>query len=79
MDISRFPLNGTKGAPLWVVLSHDRSSVLCDPGLDRPFSTPSRRRAEEVAKEYGGFVVTVREAIEAVTKSQKNFPGNAAN
>lgn len=65
----------SKSPTLWVVLSADKSTVLVDPGLgNKPFSTTNKKRAEQVAKESGGFAVPYKEAMDAVLKHPKNQP-----
>lgn len=64
---------------LWVVMDKDRSTVLKDPGLNRPWSNLSRKRAEAVAKEVGGVAELLTEAIKYVMQNPRNWPGNAKN
>ena len=46
----------------YVVLSRDRSTLLADPGLGKPFNTTNRKYAEQVAKECRGYAVSLIDA-----------------
>lgn len=61
---------------LWVVMNSDMSSVVFDPGTQKPFATLQRERAEEVAREVDGIVMSFREAVKLVTLHPANLPGN---
>ena len=48
---------------IYVIMNKSMTTVLKDPGLNRPFSHRSKKFAESVQKETGGMVVTLEFAI----------------
>lgn len=64
-----------KAGTTYVVMSADRSTIVRDPGQDKPWSTKIKLRAEEVAKECGGVVETLKDALTYVMKHPKNAGG----
>jgi len=55
----------------YVILNKAGTTWVQDPGSSLPFFTPLKLRAEQVAKETGGVVVTLSEAIMIVAKNAK--------
>lgn len=48
----------------YCVMNPKRTSIVKDPGLgDKPFFTPHKKRAEQVAKSVGGVVETLHDAL----------------
>lgn len=67
-------LHGKRKKDIYVILSRDGSTVLKDPGLDRPWSSPNKKLAEHHAKQMGGVAVDLITAIESITRHSKNLP-----
>lgn len=67
-------LHGKKKSEIYVVLSKDGSTVLQDPGLDRPWSTPNKKYAEHHARLNNGVAVDLLTAIASVIQHEKNVP-----
>lgn len=63
-----------KSGIIWIVMDKHRTTVLQMPGLNKPFSTKSRKYAEQVAKESDGVVESYRDAITYVASSPCNLP-----
>lgn len=68
-------LHGKKPSDIYVILSADKSTVLRDPGMDRPWSSPNRKLAEFHAKKYNGIVANIPDAIQCIIHHPKNQPG----
>jgi hypothetical protein len=60
------------GQNFYTVLSADGRSVVFDPALRRPFIHNNRKFADSVAKEIGGSVATLADAIRIVTERNKS-------
>ena len=69
-------LHGKKAQDIYVILSPDGSSVVRDPGLGRPWSSPNKKIAEHFAKGIPGDVkvVTLDVAIRSITFHPANLP-----
>ena len=65
-------LHNKRPRNLYVVMDKDKSTVLMDPGLDRPWASPSRKLAELHAKENNGIVASLDEAVAAIIEHPKN-------
>lgn len=50
----------------YCVMNAKRTTVIKDPGLNRPFITPHKNRAEQVAKGVGGVVETLHDALQHI-------------
>ena len=70
-------LHGKLKRDIYVILSKDGSTVLKDPGMSRPWSSPNKKLAEHHAKEMGGIAVDLETAMRAVMRHQKNLPPGA--
>lgn len=70
-------LHGKTPDTVFVILSKDGSTVVRDPGLNRPYSGTNKKIVEHIAKGIPGtVVVTLAEAIKSVTYHPKNLPKN---
>ena len=69
-------LHGKSPDNIWVIISADGSTVVRDPGVGRPWSSPNKKIAEHMAQSIPGKpkVVTLADAIKSVTYHQKNLP-----
>jgi hypothetical protein len=67
-------LHGKKRKDIYVVLSKDGSTVLQDPALGRPWSSPIKKLAELHARENHGVAVDLVTATNAVVRHPKNLP-----
>jgi glyoxylase-like metal-dependent hydrolase (beta-lactamase superfamily II) len=68
-------LHGKRPSDIYVILSPDRSTVVFDPGMGRPWSSSNRKVAEHFARTHpvkGCIVATLHEAINAIIRSPKN-------
>jgi len=70
-----------KGKVLYVVMDKYRTTVVKQPGLEKPFSTHNKKFADSVAREigeknpkFGGVVETLRDALKLVSTSPCNLP-----
>ena len=70
--LARF--HGTNPRNIFVIMDKELSTVLQDPGLDRPWSNTNRKIAEHHARQVGGVVVPYDEAIRRVITHHKNLP-----
>jgi len=72
-------LHGKLKRDIYVILSKDGSTVLQDPGLNRPWSSPNKKLAEHHAKQrgLGEVAVDLETAIRAVARHPKNLPPGA--
>ena len=70
-------LHGQRAENIYVILSEDGSTLVKDPGLNRPWSSPNKKIAEHIAKGIKGkcTVVTLDVAIKSVVSHPKNLPG----
>lgn len=59
------------GAALFCVINKAGTTVVQDPATHKPFRHNNRKFAEMVAKEHGGVVVTVGEAIRIISDHNK--------
>ena len=66
--------HGAKGTEIYVVLSKDGSTVLKDPGMDRPWSSKNKKIAEHHAKQNNGYAVDLITAMKAVSSKTINLP-----
>lgn len=74
-DLAR--LHGKRPSAIFVIMSPDLSTVVMDPGMGRPWSSPNRAIAENFAKTHpvkGCKVATLDEAIKLVIRHPKNLP-----
>lgn len=55
-------------------MDKERSTVMKDPGMERVFSTQNKKFAEQIARESGGVIETLRDAIKLVAKHPANRP-----
>ena len=55
-----------KASEIYLVFSKDKTQHVRMPGQARPWTTKLRKHAEQVAKESGGFVVTLEFAIKTM-------------
>jgi len=55
-----------KADQLYVVANPAKTTVVKDPGLERPFCTPNLKMAEDVARKVGGVVLTLADAIKTL-------------
>lgn len=68
-DLSHFV---TKiGRRFFTVVSADGRSVVFDPAMKRPFIHNNKKFAESVAKEIGGVVLTLEDAIRVITEKNQ--------
>lgn len=72
-------LHGRKKRDIYVLLSDDGSTLIQDPGLNRPWSTPNKKYADDTAADFrrkGVFcrAVTLELALAQVIKHPKNMP-----
>ncbi len=67
-------LHGKKKKDIYVVLSKDGSTVLQDPAMNRPWSSPIKKLAEHHAKLNNGVAVDLITATNSVVRHQKNLP-----
>lgn len=73
------PLHGKRPEDIFVIISKDGSTIVKDPGLVRPWSSPFKNLAEEHAKiiKSQGFdcvVTDLKTAIKSVLNHPKNLP-----
>lgn len=75
-DELRINAGGKRPEDIFVIISKDGSTVIKDPGLGRPWSSPNRKLAEHHAKSIGRgcTVVDLATAIKSVLHHQKNLP-----
>lgn len=69
--------HGKPKTEIYVILSEDGSTILKDPGMDRPWSSPNRKFAEHHAKAIGGFAVDLMTAAMSIMRHPKNLPPGA--
>ena len=67
-------MHGKKKSEIYVVLSKDGSTVMKDPGMERPWSSHNKKIAEMHAKENGGYATDLITAMHAIMKHPKNQP-----
>jgi len=59
----------TKADQLYVIMDKAGTTVLKDPGLDRPWATTNLKIAEHVVKDIpNGRVVTLKHAVDTILK-----------
>lgn len=73
------PLHGKRPEDIYVLISKDGSTIVKDPGLERPWSNPNKKLAEDHAKVitsqgYPCVAVDLKTAIKSVLHHAKNFP-----
>jgi hypothetical protein len=56
-----------------IVKDEGRLNLIVDPGLNRPWSTKSRKFADTVAKECDGMVATYAEAVDLLMKDNPDY------
>ncbi len=52
----------------FVVMDKERTTLLKDPGMERPFMSPNQKQAELIAREAGGVVETAEDALRIIIK-----------
>lgn len=74
-------LHGKRRRDIYVLISKDGSTLLKDPGLERPWSSPNRKYAEDTARihnkahpEAQVVAVDLETAVMSVIKHPKNLP-----
>lgn len=67
-------LHGKKKKDIYVVMSKDGSTVMKDPAMDRPWSSPIKKLAEHHAKLNNGVAVDLVTATNSIVRHQKNLP-----
>lgn len=73
-------LHSHKPADIYVILSGDGSTIVKDPGLNRPWSSTNRKLADHIAalitKQTGSpcHAVTLDTAIPSILRHPKNQP-----
>lgn len=74
----RINMGGKRPEDIFVIISKDGSTLVKDPGLDRPWHSLHKGLAEEHAKRIGRGCVAVDlpTAIKSVTRHPKNLPKN---
>jgi hypothetical protein len=71
---------GLKQRDIWVLLSKDRSTIICDPGTRRPWfakGPTARKVADHMAKQVGRGVIAAElngSLINFIIKHPKNQP-----
>jgi hypothetical protein len=50
----------------YCVMNKERTTIVKDPGLNRPFHTPHKNRAEQVANQVGGVAETLHDALQYI-------------
>lgn len=75
-DELRINMGGKRPEDIFVIISKDGSTIVKDPGLDRPWHSTNRKLAEHHAKSIGRgcTVVDLPTALQSVLKHQKNLP-----
>jgi glyoxylase-like metal-dependent hydrolase (beta-lactamase superfamily II) len=73
-------LHGKRKRDVYVLLSEDGSTLVVDPGLNRPWSSPNKlyaeHQAKQISKESGRtcYATDLETAIHSVIKHPKNQP-----
>lgn len=70
-------LHGKRSGDIYVILSKDGSTVVKDPGMNRPWSSRNKKFADHMAKKVGGVAVDLITATQALIKHPKNLPPGA--
>lgn len=74
------PLHGKRPEDIFVIISADGSTLVKDPGMERPWSSPNKKLADYHAKnisaESGNKCVAVdlKTALKAILHHPKNLP-----
>lgn len=74
------PLHGKLASDIYVLISKDGSTLVKDPGLDRPWSSTNKKVAEHMASELRRkdgvicYAITLADALPKVLYHPKNLP-----
>lgn len=78
-------LHGKRRNSIYVLISVDGSTLVKDPGLDRPWSSPNQKYAEDTARIHNKAnpdmqvrAVTLETAVYSIIRHPKNQPGYKA-
>lgn len=75
-DELRINMGGKRPEDIFVIINKDGSTIVKDPGLDRPWHSMNRKYAEHHAKQigHGCTVVDLPTALKSVMQHPKNLP-----